>query len=87
MCKGMVVAEDNFVVKQWRRPYTEGVLTEEELEHYWSEGYVVKKNLLTAEQLEPVKEAINRRALVLWLPHLQGACTIRGTAVRTCFDY
>lgn len=60
MCKGAVLAEDNRVMKSWRRPFTEGVLTEEELQQYWDEGFVVKKDLLSKEQLDAVKNAINR---------------------------
>ncbi|KAK9903937.1 hypothetical protein WJX75_000915 [Coccomyxa subellipsoidea] len=47
-------------MKSWRRPYTEGVLTEEELQQYWEEGFVVKEGLLPKEQLENVKNAIKR---------------------------
>lgn len=56
-------ADDSSVMDQWRRPYTAGVLTEEELEHYWNEGYLIKKDLLPKELLEPVKQAINRYLL------------------------
>ena len=60
MCKGASCSDDKPAIEGWQRPYTEGVLTKEELEHYWREGYVVKKDLLTKEQLEPVIESINR---------------------------
>lgn len=60
MCKGVSSAGDRPVLESWERPYTEGLLTREELDHYWREGYVVKKDVLTKEQLEPVIEAINR---------------------------
>ncbi len=60
MCKGEAPVDDSPVMKSWRRPYTEGVLTREELQQYWDEGFLVKKDLLTVEQLEPVKDAINR---------------------------
>ena len=60
MCKGVSCNDDKPAIEGWQRPYTEGVLTKEELEHYWREGYVVKKDLLPKEQLEPVIESINR---------------------------
>lgn len=60
MCKGVSCNDDTPAIEGWQRPYTEGVLTKEELEHYWREGYVVKKDLLTKGQLEPVIESINR---------------------------
>jgi hypothetical protein len=62
MCKGAVHVEESRVMKSWRRPYTEGVLTEEELQQYWEEGFVVKEGLLPKEQLENVKNAIKRCA-------------------------
>ena len=60
MCKGVSCNDGKPALEGWQRPYTEGVLTKEELEHYWREGYVVKKDLLNKEQLEPVIESINR---------------------------
>lgn len=65
MCKGAVHAEESRVMKSWRRPYTEGVLTEEELQQYWEEGFVIKEGLLPKEQLENVKNAINRCAFFI----------------------
>ena len=28
------------VLEQWRQPYRDGVLTKEEMERYWDEGYL-----------------------------------------------
>jgi hypothetical protein len=60
MCKGMAPSDAQPAIEGWERPYSEGVLTKAELEQYWREGYVVKKDLLTREQLQPVIESIER---------------------------
>ena len=64
MCKGMVAPSDNSVLEQWRQPYRDGVLTREEMERYWDEGYLLKHDLIPAELLEAVKQAISRSALL-----------------------
>ena len=51
---------DNSVLEQWRQPYRDGVLTREEMERYWDEGYLLKHDLIPAELLEAVKQAISR---------------------------
>lgn len=48
------------MLEQWRQPYRDGVLTREEMEQYWNEGYLLKHDLLPAELLEPVKQGIAR---------------------------
>ena len=50
------------MLEQWRQPYRDGVLTREEMEQYWNEGYLVKHDLIPAELLETVKQAISRSA-------------------------
>ena len=60
MCKGMVAPSDDSVLEQWRQPYRDGVLTREEMERYWDEGYLLKHDLIPAELLEAVKQAISR---------------------------
>ncbi len=47
-------------VLDWRQPFREGLLTKEELEQYWEEGYVVKHDVFSAEELRPAKEAVSR---------------------------
>jgi hypothetical protein len=47
-------------VLQWRQPYRDGLLTKEELQQYWEQGFVVKHNVFTSEELQPSKEAITR---------------------------
>ena len=49
---------------RWRQPFIEGVLTREELEQYWTEGYVVKNDLLEKQQLDSVRTAVARYARV-----------------------
>ncbi|KAI6655003.1 hypothetical protein LOD99_2292 [Oopsacas minuta] len=41
------------VVRNWITPYTPGLLTEEELDQFFLEGYVVKHDLFTKEELQP----------------------------------
>eukprot|EP00884_Botryococcus_braunii_P019311 jgi/Botrbrau1/6063/Bobra.177_1s0003.1 len=47
-------------VLQWRQPYRDGLLTKEELQQYWEQGFVVKHNVFTSEELQPSKDAITR---------------------------
>lgn len=60
MCKGMGLGDGKPAIEGWERPYTEGVLTKAELEQYWRDGYVVKRDLLSKEQLQPVIDSIAR---------------------------
>ena len=64
MCKGMTSPPEMSVLEQWRQPYRDGVLTREEMEQYWNEGYLVKHDLIPAELLEAVKQAISRSASI-----------------------
>ena len=41
------------VVKKWIIPYTPGILTEKELEQFFSEGYVIKHGLFSKDELQP----------------------------------
>jgi hypothetical protein len=45
-------------VAAWRVSYTTGPLTKEELEQYWTQGYVVKHGLLSPEELQPARDAL-----------------------------
>ena len=56
----MMAPSEDSVLEQWRQPYRDGVLTKEEMERYWDEGYLVKHDLIPAELLEAVKQAISR---------------------------
>ena len=60
MCKGVAAPSTKSVLEQWRQPYRDGVLTKEEMEQYWNEGYLLKHDLIPTELLESVKEAISR---------------------------
>ena len=62
MCKGMASPPQTSVLEQWRQPYRDGVLTREDMEKYWNEGYLVKHDLIPAELLDAVKQAISRSA-------------------------
>lgn len=44
----------------WVRPWTPGLLTPEELEQYWRDGFVVKRDVFTSQELRPVMDAIDR---------------------------
>ncbi|KAL4452431.1 hypothetical protein ABPG75_008093 [Micractinium tetrahymenae] len=44
----------------WVRPWSPGLLSPEELEQYWRDGFVVKNNVFKPEELRPVMEAIDR---------------------------
>ncbi|KAL4450112.1 hypothetical protein ABPG77_010781 [Micractinium sp. CCAP 211/92] len=44
----------------WVRPWTPGLLSPEELEQYWQDGFVVKHGVFTPQELQPVMEAIDR---------------------------
>jgi len=44
----------------WRRPYSPGPLTEAEFEQYWDQGYVIKRGLLTQDDINPCLQAIDR---------------------------
>lgn len=44
----------------WRRPYSPGPLTEAEFEQYWDQGYVIKRGLLTQDDIQPCLKAIER---------------------------
>lgn len=48
------------VVSGWRRPYSPGPLTEAECEQYWEQGYVIKRGLLTQDDINPCLAAIER---------------------------
>ena len=39
-------------VAAWQRPYTSGPLTEDEYEQFFQDGFVIKHNILTEEQLQ-----------------------------------
>jgi len=67
MCKGMAAPPEKPVLEQWRQPYRNGVLTKEEMEQYWNEGYLLKKDLIPAELLDSVKQAISRQDTALWI--------------------
>ena len=41
------------VVRKWIIPYTPGILTEKELDQFFSEGYVIKHGLFSKEELQP----------------------------------
>ena len=56
----MAAPSEDSVLEQWRQPYRNGVLTREEMERYWDEGYLLKHDLIPAELLEAVKQAISR---------------------------
>jgi len=45
-------------VAEWRRPWTPGPLSEEELEQFWEDGYVLQE-LFAAHELQPAIDAIN----------------------------
>lgn len=45
-------------VAAWRREYTPGPLTEDEFNQFFEAGFVIKKNLLQREQLDPVIKSI-----------------------------
>lgn len=47
-------------VLKWRQPFREGLLTAEELQHYWEHGFVVKQNVFTPDELQPAKDAVAR---------------------------
>ena len=66
MCKGMAAPPEKPVLEQWRQPYRNGVLTKEEMEKYWNEGYLLKKDLIPAELLDSVKQAISRQDTASW---------------------
>lgn len=51
----------------WVRPWTPGLLTPEELEQYWRDGFVVKRDVFTSQELRPVMDAIDRQAALLAL--------------------
>lgn len=40
--------------------WTEGLLTPDELEQYWQDGYVIKRGVFQPEELQPVIEEVNR---------------------------
>lgn len=44
----------------WRRPYSPGPLTEAEFEAYWEDGFVIKRGLLSQEDIDPCLAAIER---------------------------
>ncbi len=44
----------------WVRPWTPGLLSPEELEQYWQDGFVIKHGVFTPQELQPVMEAIDR---------------------------
>lgn len=44
----------------WRRPYSPGPLTEAEFEAYWQDGFVIKRGLLSQEDIDPCLAAIER---------------------------
>ena len=47
-------------VAAWQRPYTAGPLTEDEYEQFFQDGFVVKHNVLSDEQLKSVIAGIER---------------------------
>lgn len=61
----------------WRRPYSPGPLTETEFEQYWEQGYVIKRGLLTQDDIDPCLRAIERWASCTFYAlrtHHQPAC-------------
>jgi hypothetical protein len=48
------------VVSGWCRPYSPGPLTEAEYEQYWQQGYIIKRGLLTQDDINPCLAAIER---------------------------
>jgi len=46
-------------VKSWRRDYTPGLLTKDELEQYYQEGFVIKHNVFTPQEYQGCVDAIN----------------------------
>lgn len=44
----------------WVRSWTPGLLSPEELEQYWRDGFVVKHGVFTPQELRPVMDAIDR---------------------------
>ncbi|CAL5220437.1 g2452 [Coccomyxa viridis] len=60
MCKGVTAPSTKPVLEQWRQPYRDGVLSKEEMEQYWNEGFLLKHDLIPTELLESVKESISR---------------------------
>jgi hypothetical protein len=46
-------------VEGWRRPYQAGPLTEDEMEQFWTDGYVLKEGILGDSVLDPCIESIN----------------------------
>ncbi len=78
MCKGVTAPSTKPVLEQWRQPYRDGVLSKEEMEQYWNEGFLLKHDLIPTDLLESVKESISRwgshislRAELAWEPFLQ----------------
>jgi len=52
-------------IQAWQRPFSPGVLTPAELEHYFQLGYVVKENLLDDSALQPVIDSLNAQVDML----------------------
>ena len=48
------------VVKKWIIPFTPGILTEKELDQFFSEGYVIKHGLFSKEELQPAISEIEK---------------------------
>lgn len=46
-------------ISSWRKPYSAGTLSADELEQFWEEGYVIKHGLFSEFELEPVRAAID----------------------------
>jgi len=46
-------------IKGWTRPHTPGLLTAKELQQYFEEGYVIKHNVLTSQDLQPCIQSVN----------------------------
>lgn len=74
-------------VLDWRQPFREGLLTKEELQHYWEHGFVVKHNVFNPEELQPAKDAVARLAVLAsrdstWRTLGSGSPLIQGPPVQ-----
>lgn len=48
-----IVKQKDQVVENWIRPHTPGPLTEQELDQFFSEGYLIKHGVFSKEELQP----------------------------------
>jgi len=47
------------IVKGWARPHTPGLLTPQELKKYFEDGFVLKHNVFTPQDLQPSIDSVN----------------------------